>query len=202
MFVKLLTKMKRRLLRQPTESSLLLAPKFPQYEIGRGSYGGLSVLEFGEGTILRVGAFCSFAAGVQVFLGGEHRTDWVSTYPFSALDRRFRDLKGHPRSRGDVVIGNDVWIGREAMIMSGVKIGDGAIVGARAVVAKDVPPYTIVAGNPATIRRERFPPHTVRRLLEASWWDWPIEKIDELVPLLMSDRIDEFLQAAERYRAR
>lgn len=88
------------------------------------------------------------------------------------------------------------------MIMSGVTIGDGAVIGARAVVAKDVPPYAIVAGNPATVRRERFSPDTIRRLIEIKWWDWPTEQVDEFVPLLLSDRIEEFIAAAEAYLER
>lgn len=178
-------------------NSLMLAPRFPQYDIGRGSYGGLSVLDFGEGSKVSIGAFCSFARGVQIFLGGEHRTDWVSTYPFSALDQRFAGIKGHPRTRGDVVIGNDVWVGREAMIMSGVTVGDGAVIGARAVVAKDVPAYGVVAGNPATLVRSRFPPETIERLLAIAWWRWPQERVDAAVPLLLSRDIDAFIAAAE-----
>lgn len=179
-------------------NELMLAPRFPQYEIGRGSYGGLQVLEFGEGAKLHVGAYCSFARGVQVFLGGEHRTEWVSTYPFSALDRRFANIKGHPKTRGDVRIGNDVWIGREAMVMSGVTIGDGAVVGARAIVTRDVAPYSIVAGNPAAFVRNRFAPEIVERLLAVSWWDWSAERIDRAVPLLLAKDIEGFLDAAEK----
>lgn len=185
----------RRLQGKP--NGLMLAPRFPQYEIGHGSYGGLEVLEFGEGTTLRVGAYCSFARGVQIFLGGEHRTEWVSTYPFSALDRRFASINGHPKTRGDVRIGNDVWIGREAMVMSGVTVGDGAVIGARAVVTRDVAPYSIVAGNPATVVRNRFPQETIDRLLAVAWWNWPAERIDAAVPRLLATDIEAFLDAAE-----
>lgn len=187
---------RRRLFKAPNE--LMLGPRFPQYEIGRGSYGGLQVLEFGEGATLRIGAYCSFARGVQVFLGGEHRTEWVTTYPFSALDRRFASIKGHPKTRGDVRIGNDVWIGREAMVMSGVTIGDGAVIGARAIVTRDVAPYVIVAGNPAAFVRHRFPEEVVARLLAVSWWEWPESRVEAAVPLLLSGDIEAFLDAAEQ----
>lgn len=182
------------------EGVVFLAQRYPQYEIGRGSYGDLSILDFGEGSTLRIGAYCSFARGCQVFLGGEHRTDWVTTYPFSALNRRFAHIEGHPRTRGDVVIGNDVWLGREAMVMSGVTIGDGAVVGARAVVTRDVPPYGIVAGNPAALVRSRFPPEVVERLMAIAWWRWPPERVEAAMPLLLDADLKAFLQAAEEGR--
>ena len=154
---------------------------------------------WGEGTTLTVGAFCSVAAGVKVFLGGEHRTDWVSTYPFTEFwPEATKGISGHPHSRGDVVIGHDVWIGTEAMIMSGVHIGDGAVIGARAVVTKDVPPYTIVAGNPARVVRLRFPPEIVERLQRVAWWNWDDERIARFLPLLLSGDVERFLGAAER----
>lgn len=177
--------------------SLSLGRRYPQYEIGRGSYGDLTVLEFGEGATLRVGAYCSFAKGAQIFLGGEHRTDWVTTYPFSALDAKFATIKGHPKTRGDVVVGNDVWFGREAMVMSGVTIGDGAVVGARALVTRDVPPYGIVSGNPATLIRHRFAPEIIERLLAVAWWTWDAQRIEAAVPHLLSGDIQAFLDAAE-----
>lgn len=174
-----------------------LASQYPQYAIGRGSYGDLQVLEFGEGATLRVGAYCSFARGSQVFLGGGHRIDWVTTFPFSALNARFANIEGHPISRGDVSIGNDVWLGREAMVLSGVTIGHGAVIGARALVTRDVPPYAIVAGNPAVLIRHRFDPEIVRRLLAVAWWSWPIERIEAAMPLLLTSDIEAFLSAAE-----
>jgi chloramphenicol O-acetyltransferase type B len=182
------------------EGVVRLAERYPQYEIGRGSYGDLAILDFGEGSTVRIGAYCSFARGCQVFLGGEHRTDWITTYPFSALDRRFAHIEGHPRTRGDVTIGNDVWLGREAMVMSGVTIGDGAVVGARAVVTRDVPPYGVVAGNPASLVRLRFPPETVDRLLAVAWWRWPAARIEAAMPLLLTPDLEAFLEAAEQGR--
>ena len=175
----------------------MLARRYPEYVVGRGSYGGLTVVEFGEGAKLHLGAYCSIAAGVHVFLGGEHRTDWVTTYPFNALDPRFALITGHPRTRGDVTIGNDVWIGHEAVVMSGVTVGDGAVIGARAVVAKDVAPYTIVAGNPAVMVRSRFPADIVARLSAVGWWNWSEDRIAAAVPLLLSTNIEAFLAAAE-----
>ena len=97
------------------------------------------------------------------------------------------------RSKGNVSIGHDVWIGTEALILSGVSIGHGAVIAARSVVTKDVPPYAIVAGVPARVIRSRFDPATVASLLRIAWWDWPREKIETALPLLMSDRLDAFL---------
>jgi acetyltransferase-like isoleucine patch superfamily enzyme len=192
--MKLLSKFLRRRRRLP----LSLEDRYPQYSVGRGSYGGLEVLTFGDQSTLKIGNYCSFALGVQVLLGGNHRPDWATTYPFSAIDPRFRHFTGHPQSKGDVVIGNDVWVAREAMILSGVTVGDGAVIGARAVVSRNVPPYTIVAGNPAVEIRTRFSKEIVERLLALRWWDWPEDRVAAAMPYLLSDRIETFLDAAEQ----
>jgi chloramphenicol O-acetyltransferase type B len=175
-----------------------LAERFPQYNIGPRSYGdSVTVVDFGEGSTLNVGAYSSFAAGVTILLGGEHRIDWVTTFPFSALDKRFEYITGHPRTRGDVNIGSDVWLGRDALVLSGVTIGDGAVVGARSVVRKDVPAYAIVAGSPATIVRYRFSPQIIERLLAVAWWRWPTARIERAIPHLLNPDIEAFLDAAE-----
>jgi acetyltransferase-like isoleucine patch superfamily enzyme len=179
---------------------LLLQDRYPQHSIGRGSYGDLEILSFGEGTGLRIGNYCSFARGAAIMLGGNHRPDWVTTYPFSAIDPRFAHHTGHPHSKGDVAIGSDVWVAREALILSGVTIGDGAVIGARAVVGRDVRPYAIVAGNPAVEIRRRFADPVIERLLALRWWDWPEERIAAAMPQLLSDRIEDFLDAAEQER--
>jgi acetyltransferase-like isoleucine patch superfamily enzyme len=180
------------------ETSLTLAERYPQYDIGRWSYGSPEILTWDEGAMLRIGAFCSIANGVSIMLGGEHRPDWVTTYPFSVLWVHGRAFAGHPVSKGDVSIGNDVWIGREALILSGVRIGDGAVIGARAVVAGDVEPYAIVAGNPARVIRYRFSPSVISRLLGLCWWNWADDKIERLLPLMLSSDIESFLAVAEK----
>ena len=177
----------------------LTAGLFPQFEIGRGTYGRPQVFSYPNDGQLKVGAYCSIAADVAIFLGGEHHPEWVTTYPFGALWREHEHPE-QPKSRGDVVIGNDVWIGREAMIMSGVTIGDGAVVGARALVAKSVAPYTIVGGNPAKPIRPRFPEDVVARLLALRWWDWPDDRIRRAAPMLQSPDIAAFLDAAQAGR--
>ncbi len=167
-----------------------------RYRVGANSYGCPRIFEWGEGASLQVGAYCSIADEVKIFLGGEHRTDWVSTYPFNQFWEEAADIPGHPHSRGDVIIGNDVWLGYGATILSGVTIGDGAVVGAHAVVSRDVPPYTIVAGNPAQEVRKRFSDEQVEGLLRAAWWAWPEEELRGCVGLLMAGDIDAFLAYA------
>lgn len=165
-------------------------------EIGDFSYidGTPLVLSWGEGSKVKIGKFCSIAQNVFFMVGGDHRNDWVSTYPFNAwLPKAFGEIKGHPHSKGDIVIGNDVWIGRDAKICSGVIIGDGATIAGSAVVTKDVPPYAVVAGNPARIKRIRFPVVVVSCLLKLKWWDWGVEKIAEAVPLLQSSNWSELM---------
>lgn len=177
------------------------ADVFPQYAIGRGTYsvpGHFHVLDWHQGTTLSIGNYCSIAFDTKIILGGEHRTEWVTCYPFSALWQEGTHIPGHPTTRGDVRIGNDVWIGFNACILSGVTVGDGAVIGANANVYEDVPPYTIVSGNPARPVKQRFPQPVIDRLLALAWWNWPEEKILAHLPLLLSDDIERFLDAAER----
>lgn len=162
------------------------------FQVGEYTYGTPWVLSLVKGRSLKIGKFCSIAERVTIILGADHRTDWVSTYPFPALLHEWPEAKGiigHPASKGDVVIGNDVWIGQGATILSGVTIGDGAVIGAQAVVTRDVEPYSIVSGNPACFIRKRFSEETIQRLLQVKWWDWPIERIRQNVPLLCSDSV-------------
>ena len=122
----------------------------------------------------------------------------LSTYPFPIffeewdLDRA--DVATAWDNKGDIVIGNDVWIGYEAVILSGVTIGDGAIIGARAVVTKDVAPYSIVGGVPAKEIRKRYDPQTIERLIQLKWWDWPEENIRQALPALMHGNIDDLFE--------
>ena len=132
------------------------------------------------GDRLIIGRFCAIAARVQIIMNGaNHPLGGFSTYPFTIFGEGWEDpdVDWASGSRGDTLIGNDVWIGAEAVIMPGVTIGDGAIIGARAVVASDVPPYGIAAGNPARTIKRRFDEASVARLLEIAWWNWPADKI-------------------------
>lgn len=141
---------------------------------------------------LKIGRFCSIGSGVSFLMGGNqgHNKDWISTFPF--FYQNFENAENAFQRSGDTVVGNDVWIGTEAMIMPGVTIGDGAVIGARSLVAKDVAPFSIVGGNPAKEIRKRFSDEEISMLLEIKWWDWDIEKIKAQVPFLCSGNIREF----------
>ncbi len=169
-------------------------PRFSRYDIGVGTYGDPEIIAWNDETKLTIGKYCSLADNVTIVLGGEHRMDWVTTYPFSELLEEGRSFTGHPATKGDIIIENDVWIGMESLVLSGVTIGSGAAVAARSVVTKSVPPYTIVAGNPARVIRKRFDDSVIEKLLEIAWWDWPTEKIIDALPLLLSPDIHGFIE--------
>ena len=184
----------------PFERVKTIHEKYPQYEIGRGTYGIPKIRAWNEGATLKIGAFCSIASGVKIFLGGEHRVDWVTTYPFNYLWESGRHIAGHPKTKGDVIVGNDVWIGSEAVILSGVRIGDGAVVGTRAVVTNDMEPYAIYAGNPARLVKKRFDEKTIQQLLELEWWNFKDEEIEQILPLMLSTDIQTFIVEAKRIK--
>ncbi len=163
-------------------------------EIGDHTYGKPLVFHWEEDTKLKIGKFCSISDEVKIFLGGNHRADWISTYPFPGLPGEWPNAKsidGHNISKGDVVIGDDVWIGYGANILSGVTIGDGAIIGAFSLVTKNVAPYAIVGGNPAREIKKRFDDEKIEKLLELKWWNWPEDKIKKNLSLLCSQEVDK-----------
>lgn len=167
--------------------------------VGKYSYGKPTIVWSNPDAQLIIGNFCSIAEGVSVFLGGNHRTDWITTYPFGHINTNvFNKFNGdgHPATKGNVIIGNDVWIGADARIMSGVTIGDGAIIANNSHVVKNVEPYSIVGGNPARLIRYRFTPEQIAKLLEIKWWNWDDQKINEMTPLLCSGNIDLFIEQA------
>ncbi len=144
---------------------------------------------------LVIGKFCSIACGAKfLFNSANHALGPLTTYPFPLFfeewDLDVAHLADAWDNKGDIVVGSDVWIGYEAVILAGVTIGDGAIIGSRAVVTKDVPPYTIVGGVPARPIRLRFPQETVDRLLALRWWDWPEEKLKAALPALQAGDLD------------
>ncbi|HYD32687.1 MAG TPA: CatB-related O-acetyltransferase [Azospirillaceae bacterium] len=152
------------------------------------------------GDKLRIGKFCAIATGTRFIMnGGNHRLTGVSTYPFAIFgDGWLQDFEGELDfpSKGDTIIGNDVWLGYDSLIMPGVTIGDGAAVAARSVVTADVPPYAIVGGNPARAICQRFDEATVAKLLDIRWWDWPIEKITRHIPVISVGNADQLAACA------
>lgn len=153
---------------------------------------------------LVIGRFCAIAAGVRFLMPGANHADLgPSTFPFGIFGepwaQRTMDLVMGAPSRGDTIIGHDVWLGYEALILPGVRIGHGAIVAAASVVSADVPPYAIVAGNPARVIRRRFGEEDVARLLRAAWWDWPIALVTAHARTIMAGTAAELEQIAAQH---
>ena len=171
------------------------------WSIGDHTYGGPEIID-GQYGKLRIGRYCAIAGNVKIIVAN-HATATATTYPFRAL-RRFwpsapDDVDDHD-SRGGVDIGDNVWIGAGATFLPGARVGDGAIIGAEAVVAGSVPPFAVAVGNPAQVRRLRFDAETVRRLLALRWWDWPDHVVDRFIPLLLGPDVAAFLDQAEAFR--
>ena len=147
---------------------------------------------------LIIGKFCSIACGTKfLFNCANHTQKSLSTYTFPLFYEEWELKKSNITTawdnKGDIVIGNDVWIGYEAVIMAGVHIGDGAIIAARAVVTKDVPPYTIVGGTPAKEIRKRFDAEVIQQLLMLKWWDWATDEIRQYLPYITEGKLNELL---------
>lgn len=177
----------------------------PNIEVGRFSYysgyyhgHGFDdcarfILPDEDADKLIIGSFCSIGSGAAFIMAGNqgHRNDWVSTFPFFWMPEvpAFDGAQNGFRAAGDTVVGHDVWIGSEAIVMPGIRIGDGAVIGTRAVVTRDVEPYTIVGGNPANPIRKRFDDSHIAELMEMQWWHWPDDRLCEAMPKLCSGDI-------------
>ena len=189
------------------EVAELLFLRARQRQPARYSYGFQNVTIMhrstsGKPAKLFIGSFCSIADQVKINLGAYHRTDWVTTYPFGHINRKNFPHHGigHPTTRGNVIIGNDVWLATRCTIMSGVTVGDGAVIAANAHVVKDVGPYEIVGGNPARLIKRRFTEKQIEALLQYKWWELSDECILKLVPYLCSDDIDMAIQKIKEMR--
>jgi acetyltransferase-like isoleucine patch superfamily enzyme len=184
-------------------SKEIRAPDLPRgVVVGRHTYGydEETFVIFTEGARIEVGAFCSIAPEVRILAGGEHVMTRISTFPFNArfFDRGKRNAPDAVR-QGTTAIGNDVWIGLGATILAGVSVGDGAVIGARAVVSKSVPPYAVVVGNPGRILRYRFEPEIRDRLLALRWWEWEDSEI-RAARRYFTGEVGTFLEEMERRR--
>lgn len=146
---------------------------------------------------LVIGKFCAIAAETRFLMTGDHKLDAISTYPFPIFQQGWENVFNvfDLPVKGDIIVGNDVWFGYGSLIKGGVNIGHGAIIAAGAVVVKDVPPYSIVAGNPAKVVKMRFDDRAIDRLLQIAWWDWDIEKINQNLALICNLDVDQ-LEAA------
>lgn len=159
-------------------------------EVGKYTYGTENIkVWWGNQANLKIGKFCSIAGNLTIWLGGNHRVDWITTYPFGYKNKNIFgsfDGKGHPKTNGDVIIGNDVWIDNDVVIMSGIKIGDGAVIANNSHVVENVKSYSVVGGNPAKFYYFRFNEEVIKKLLELRWWDLDEKIINELSPMLCS----------------
>lgn len=171
-------------------------PNYTKYTVGKYTYGAPLVKDWHQGSTLKIGDFSSIAENVTILLGGNHPTDWISSFPFGIVFDEFKEQHyNYPKlSKGSVIIGNDVWIGLNTTILSGVTIGDGAVVAAGSIVTKNVDPYAIVGGNPAKIIKKRFSDESISKLLVIQWWNWEIDKIKDNLDLILSDNIDLFIE--------
>jgi len=166
-------------------------------ELGKYSYGNPQTVWGNEHTKVTVGKFTSIGANVTIWLGNGrgHDKGFISTYPFGNIYNEVFHCQNNNSNDGlrSVSIGNDVWIGENVHIMSGVSVGDGAVIAANSHVVKDVPPYAIVGGNPANIIKYRFIENQIQKLLQIQWWDWPENKIIENMDSILNYDIESFI---------
>jgi chloramphenicol O-acetyltransferase type B len=166
--------------------------------VGEFTYGNPRFFLWHDAERIEIGKYCSIAEETAIMGGGEHRSDWVTTHPLRiAFADPLAYQDGHPATKGPTRIGNDVWLGYRSVVLSGVSIGDGAIIGAGSIVTRDVPPYAIVAGNPATEVRRRFTQQQIDDLLTIKWWNWPAQEVRNHISVLCSSDIDTFIKLAK-----
>ena len=167
--------------------------KYPNYKIGINCYGVPKVKHPHPDAILTIGNYCSIASNVEIYLGGNHRVDWVTNYPFPHFFQQTNHIQDYEVTNGDVSIGSDVWICQNVTILSGITVGHGAVIANGAIVTKDVEPYAIVGGNPAKHIRWRFDKEIRDALLESAWWNWPESEILNTIDIICSEDISNFL---------
>jgi chloramphenicol O-acetyltransferase type B len=183
-----------KLQNKPKRSLAAFSKRYPNYKIGANCYGVPNIKHPHPDAMLTIGNYCSFAKNVEIYLGGNHRTDWVSTYRFPVFFKQARHIENCAITNGNVTIGSDVWLCQNTSILSGITIGHGAVVANGAIVTKNVAPYEIVGGNPAKHIRWRFDEPTREALLKSAWWDWPEAEVLSVVDMLCSKDISAFIE--------
>jgi len=187
---------------------ILIAPRLPEYSIGPHTTGYPRVIPnfardmpgiLNEHNTLIIGDYCSIADEVTILLGQEHATEWLTTFSFWVYWQEGDSLEGHSQTKGDITIGNDVWIGRGSLVLSGTTIGDGAVIAPGSVVRGDIPPYAIAVGSPCRVAMYRFEPDDIAALLALRWWDWPHDIVVQALPILCSDDIGAIMDFAQRH---
>ena len=173
--------------------------------IGKWSYGNPRIFRWDWNSKIIIGNFCSLGPEIDFYIGGNHRHDWISTSQLPATQfessfKKAQKIKNYNTSKGDIQIGHDVWIGGKTIILSGVKIGTGAVIAAGSVVVNDVEPYTISGGNPNKFIRKRFDDITISKLLKTEWWKLNDEQIDNLSTYLLSDNVEEFFKKVDQIK--
>jgi len=189
-------KNKENRLQDFTRQQFKFKKRYPKYKIGYASYGMPTVHTYHDGATLTIGSYCSIASNVQIFLGGQHRISWVSSYPFPLffrMDSIYKENCLLADSKGDVIIGNDVWLCANCTILSGVTIGHGAVIANGSMVSQDVEPYAVMAGNPAKLIKWRFDESTRKVLLESNWWNWSKDEIIDVMEKICNDDLSHFL---------
>jgi len=166
-------------------------------EVGRWSYGKPNILRWDWKSKLIIGNFCSLGPDIDFYIGGNHRLDWISTSPlpapqFDSVFKKAKNIKNFNKSNGDIIIGHDVWIGGRTTILSGVKIGTGAVIAAGSVVVNDVESYSVSGGNPNKEIGKRFNEDIIKKLLESEWWNLTDNDIDHLSEYLLSNNFEIF----------
>ena len=174
-------------------------------EIGKWSYGSPRIFRWDWKSKLIIGNFCSLGPEIDFYIGGNHRYDWITTSPlpasqFESSFKKAQAIKDFNQSNGDIKIGHDVWIGGKTIILSGVKIGTGAVIAAGSVVVNDVEPYSISGGNPNKLIRKRFDDNTIQKLLESNWWNLSDEQIDDLSVYLLSNNFEVFFKKVDELK--
>lgn len=185
-----------KLLNKPKRSQQTFNKLYPRYKMGVNCYGVPKIKHAHPNATLTIGNYCSIAKNVQIFLGGNHRLDWITTFPFPIFFQNAMHINDSATTNGNVSIGSDVWLCENCTILSGITIGHGAVVANGSVVTKDVSPYEIVGGNPAKHIRWRFDEATRSALLNSSWWDWPEDELLSIVDTICSNDLSGFIDYA------